>query len=525
MRSRVLLVAVAMLLATDAAAQTTAARQVKMANGSTLQDEYDQGTMRSPIPTVVSALPSSPTFTERIYRVTDATVAGQCAAGGASPGFHVLCGWDTDTSSWVALSGGAGAGGGAPIDAQYLLGAADATLPNEVVVDDLAALNLHLGSSIADGAHTAAGAPSGAQYLLGAADAGAPASVVVSDLGELNAHLGSSLADGPHTSDASDLVTGTIAAALVGASHIDSLSEIDAALLSGLGAVLITGAPGASGNLVVWDANGGAVDGGAPTVGVMAQGTGGVHPATATDDILVGTGGGSDCGSAKICLDESTGSVVLSTAGATFNAPAPAATGAFLTLPEAASTGEGHTWSLQAPVDLNGSSVCSIAPDGTIDCAGATGFEAAFGSLGGVDLALDATVNLSPLEVDGTAISVASNAVTISTAGVYEALWAIAVRFQRSDPTPGDECMTIGWWNQTDDVTVPNQRFAQTGNAAKDIDDALSRLDQPIGFTRIRVTTPPKTFILYTDVCAAGTYPTLNRISSPNSYFRIEKIN
>ena len=65
------------------------------------------------------------------------------------------------------------------------------------------------------------------------------------------------------TIDASELSTGTIAAARVGGAHIDLLTEIAAALKSGADAELITGTPGSDTHCAQWNADGDLVTSGA----------------------------------------------------------------------------------------------------------------------------------------------------------------------------------------------------------------------------------------------------------------------
>lgn len=69
------------------------------------------------------------------------------------------------------------------------------------------------------------------------------------------------------SNDASNLNTGTIPAARVGADHIDAITEIASALRSGSDTTLVTGTAGTSGDLSTWDANGDLVDGPTPPSG------------------------------------------------------------------------------------------------------------------------------------------------------------------------------------------------------------------------------------------------------------------
>lgn len=86
---------------------------------------------------------------------TDDQTAAEVSYDNATSGLTA-----TDTQAAIdeidAAVDGIGAGGGAPANAVYLTGSADATLSAEVVIDDLDALNTHLGSTIADGPHTVA---------------------------------------------------------------------------------------------------------------------------------------------------------------------------------------------------------------------------------------------------------------------------------------------------------------------------------------------------------------------------------
>jgi len=75
------------------------------------------------------------------------------------------------------------------------------------------------------------------------------------------------ISDLAHTTDAGDLASGTLPADRLGADSIDTITEIAAALKSGSDGTLVTGTAGTSGDLVLWDANGDAVDGPTPPSG------------------------------------------------------------------------------------------------------------------------------------------------------------------------------------------------------------------------------------------------------------------
>lgn len=68
---------------------------------------------------------------------------------------------------------------------------------------------------------------------------------------------------------ATNLTAGTIPAARIGADTIDAITEIAAALKSGLDLTLITGTAGTSGDLSQWNADGDLVDGPTPPSGTI----------------------------------------------------------------------------------------------------------------------------------------------------------------------------------------------------------------------------------------------------------------
>ncbi len=126
------------------------------------------------------------------------------------------------------------------------------------------------------------GAPADAQYLVGAANGVLTSEVVIATLPQLNSHLGASVADGPHTTDASLLTSGILPPARVGPDHIDDLGEISSSLRSGLDATLITGTA-TSGECAEFNADGDIVGAGA------ACGTGGGGGAPTDAEYLVGS--------------------------------------------------------------------------------------------------------------------------------------------------------------------------------------------------------------------------------------------
>lgn len=71
------------------------------------------------------------------------------------------------------------------------------------------------------------------------------------------------------TNDASNLTTGTIPAARVGADHIDAITEIASSLRSGADLTLVTGTAGTAGDIPIWNADGDIVDGPTPPSGAI----------------------------------------------------------------------------------------------------------------------------------------------------------------------------------------------------------------------------------------------------------------
>lgn len=72
------------------------------------------------------------------------------------------------------------------------------------------------------------------------------------------------------SNSASDLTSGTIPAARIGANTIDAITEIAAALKSGLDLKLVTGTPGGVSEVAVWNVDGDLVSSGSYIVGFTA---------------------------------------------------------------------------------------------------------------------------------------------------------------------------------------------------------------------------------------------------------------
>jgi len=72
-----------------------------------------------------------------------------------------------------------------------------------------------------------------------------------------------------HTHAATDITSGTLPPARLGADSIDAITEIASSLKSGSDGTLITGTAGTSGDLSQWDANGDLVDGPTPPSGTI----------------------------------------------------------------------------------------------------------------------------------------------------------------------------------------------------------------------------------------------------------------
>jgi hypothetical protein len=70
-----------------------------------------------------------------------------------------------------------------------------------------------------------------------------------------------------HNHAASEITSGTLPPARLGAASIDAITEIHTDLKTGLDTKLVTGTAGTATNMAVWDANGDIIDGGAPTGG------------------------------------------------------------------------------------------------------------------------------------------------------------------------------------------------------------------------------------------------------------------
>ncbi len=85
--------------------------------------------------------------------------------------------------------------------------------------------------------------------------------------------------------DAADLTTGTIPPARAGADHIDTITEIAAALKAGADGTLLTGTSGTAGHCSEWDANGDLV-----TSGAACGGTGHADTITWTGTSVLETG-------------------------------------------------------------------------------------------------------------------------------------------------------------------------------------------------------------------------------------------
>lgn len=81
------------------------------------------------------------------------------------------------------------------------------------------------------------------------------------------------IAAASHTHAATDITSGTLPPARLGADSIDSITEIASSLKSGSDGTLITGTTGTSGDLSQWDANGDLVDGPTPPSGTIVGDT------------------------------------------------------------------------------------------------------------------------------------------------------------------------------------------------------------------------------------------------------------
>lgn len=77
------------------------------------------------------------------------------------------------------------------------------------------------------------------------------------------------IASASHTHAATDITSGTLPPARLGADSIDAITEIASSLKSGSDGTLITGTAGTSGDLSQWDANGDLVDGPTPPSGTI----------------------------------------------------------------------------------------------------------------------------------------------------------------------------------------------------------------------------------------------------------------
>ena len=77
------------------------------------------------------------------------------------------------------------------------------------------------------------------------------------------------IAPASHTHAATDITSGTLPPARLGADSIDAITEIASSLKSGSDGTLITGTAGTSGDLSQWDANGDLVDGPTPPSGTI----------------------------------------------------------------------------------------------------------------------------------------------------------------------------------------------------------------------------------------------------------------
>jgi hypothetical protein len=82
---------------------------------------------------------------------------------------------------WKAMQQAVPSGGAAPVDAQYIVGAADPTLTGERVVTDTATVTWDLSTPGQAKANATSGAPTAAEYLVGLASVGLSAERVVTD--------------------------------------------------------------------------------------------------------------------------------------------------------------------------------------------------------------------------------------------------------------------------------------------------------------------------------------------------------
>lgn len=116
-------------------------------------------------------------------------------------------------------------------------------------------------------------------------------------LGELNTQVSASIADGAHTT--------------VGADHIDTITEIAAALKAGADGTLLTGTAGTNGNCSEWNADGDLVDSGASCgngSGATTSASGVTYPTATTDDFCVG---GTTTANSDFCVDVGTNTMTM----------------------------------------------------------------------------------------------------------------------------------------------------------------------------------------------------------------------
>lgn len=163
---------------------------------------------------------------------------------------------------------------------------------------------------------------------------------------------------------AGNITTGTLPAARLGADSIDAITEIAAALRSGIDGDLITGTAGATGECAQWNADGDLVTSGA----ACGSGGGGAttdagtvtHVTGTTDDFAIG---GTDS-SAAFFFDEEAGVLTINVPNGGVDATPAAATGSVYTFKEGSNNGS-NVITVTAPAAMAADRACTLDDSAT----------------------------------------------------------------------------------------------------------------------------------------------------------------